>query len=278
MEPQPTATRAPLQVRIADDIRMKIEAGELAPGAPIPTLDDLRKHWECSLNPARSAIALLKQQGLIVGGRGKPARVRIPPRQVIRSSDRHQTEKSLVLATGTERRTTGLAEMDIGVDLNQLQVRCDYVPVPAEPRLAEIFRITTGDTLLRRAWEHVEPRNDRREAWSVSYIPVSLIESNPAIADPANDPWPGGTQHQLYTVGIEVDRVVDEVAAIMPTTVDAERWELDTGVPLLRCRRISIDTLGRVVEVSDADYPADRTKLVFTTRLAPWSTSATDRK
>lgn len=32
MEPQPTAVLASLQVRIADDLRMKIERGDLRPG------------------------------------------------------------------------------------------------------------------------------------------------------------------------------------------------------------------------------------------------------
>ena len=57
----------------------------------------------------------------------------------------------------------------------------------------------------------------------------------------------------------------------MPTTVDAQRWDLEPGVPLLLVRRISIDTTGRAVEVSDAQYPADRTLLRFTTPLRPWS-------
>ena len=33
----------------------------------------------------------------------------------------------------------------------------------------------------------------------------------------------------------------------------------------------SVDTGGNVVEVSDAQYPADRTELRFSTPLKPWS-------
>jgi hypothetical protein len=42
------------------------------------------------------------------------------------------------------------------------------------------------------------------------------------------------------------------------------------GVPIIFCRRISIDTQDRVVEVSDADYLADRAELQFVTPLKPW--------
>ena len=41
-------------------------------------------------------------------------------------------------------------------------------------------------------------------------------------------------------------------------------------MPIIVCRRISIDTDGRVVEISDADYPADRTELHFVTPLRAW--------
>src|SRR5262249_40076216 len=100
--------------------------------------------------------------------------------------------------------------------------------------------------------------------------PVHLIESNPALLDSANEPWPGGTQHQLYTVGIEIARMDTEVTATMPTTVEMQRWSMMDGVPLLCGRKLAVDTNGRVVEVSDARYPADRTKMLFSFPLKPW--------
>ena len=42
------------------------------------------------------------------------------------------------------------------------------------------------------------------------------------------------------------------------------------GHPLLICRRISFDADGRTIEISDAEYPADRTELRFITPLKPW--------
>jgi|GEM_PF-6643884 len=56
----------------------------------------------------------------------------------------------------------------------------------------------------------------------------------------------------------------------MPTTVEAQLWGLPDGVPLLLCRRISLDSQDRVVEISDAEYPADRTELHFVTPLRAW--------
>ena len=64
--------------------------------------------------------------------------------------------------------------------------------------------------------------------------------------------------------------MVDQVTARMPTTVEAQLWDMPDGVPLLFCRRISIDEDNRTVEISDAHYPADRTEFRFVTPLEPW--------
>src|ERR1039458_1559146 len=61
----PTDAR-PLQVRIADDIRAKIETGEYAPGQQLPTFDDLAATYLCSLAVIRKSADLLKQQGLLI--------------------------------------------------------------------------------------------------------------------------------------------------------------------------------------------------------------------
>jgi GntR family transcriptional regulator len=271
MEPQPTAVTGPIKLRIADDIRMRIERGELAPGDSLPTIEDLCEQWRCSANPVREAIALLKQQGLISTGQGRPPVVRAPLRRVVRSSERHQDEKDLVRAPLAERRAIGVAETDMGAALNELVCLADYDVIEADNAMAGLFDIEVGTKLLRRAYEMVEPRSRRRQAWSVSHIPYPLVESNPELLDAKNEPWPGGTQHQLYTVGIEVARMIDVVTAAMPTTAEAKQWELDAGVPMVRVRRVSIDSQERVVEVSDADFPADRTELRFPTTLKPWA-------
>jgi GntR family transcriptional regulator len=71
--------------------------------------------------------------------------------------------------------------------------------------------------LLRRRYTSTDPRSGNLLSSSVSYIPKSLVDGNPAILDESNEPWPGGTLHQLSTVGIEIMKVVDEVTARMPS-------------------------------------------------------------
>lgn len=271
MAPELTAVTPPISLRIADDIRGKIETGELRPDDHLPTLPALAAQWSCSVTSARGAMALLRSQGLISGGRGQPLHVRVKPRIVIRDSRRHQAEKDLALASLDERRCHGEAEDDLGEDLQALDFRCEYRRVPASAELAAVFGIESGAELLRKLYETRDRSGWTRRACSISYTPVSLIEANPVLLSDDCEPWPGGAMNQFRTVGIEIAEVVDEVRAVMPTTVDVQRWALEPGVPLLTVRRISIDTDKRVVEVSDAQYPADRTELRFTMPLRPWS-------
>jgi GntR family transcriptional regulator len=78
----------------------------------------------------------------------------------------------------------------------------------------------------------------------------------------------------LSTVGVELDRIVDRLTARAPTTAEAEALGLPSpAVPVLVLRKTSIDTTGRVVEVSDLLLPGDRSELIYTSALARWPTS-----
>lgn len=270
MDPQRTVVAAPVRLRIADDIRIAIERGDLAPGDPLPTLQELARTWKCSIGVAREAVALLKTQGLITGGRGKAPTVRQPHRRICRSSERHQAEKDLVRASEEERSGQGASEIDLGVPLDHLKFSARYDVIPAGTDLGAVFGIKPSDKVLRRVYETVDPSTDHRQAWSVSYLPHSLVAGHPDLLNSDLEPWPGGTQHQLYTIGIEIVRMDDEVSAEMPSTVDMQLWGMEEGVPMLKVRRISVDTDDRAVEVSDAEYPADRTELKFVTPLRKW--------
>jgi GntR family transcriptional regulator len=194
-----------------------------------------------------------------------------PPRRVIRSSERHQIEKDLALKSDAERAGIGEAETNLNMAIGEQRFTARYEQVAAGSEFAEALGIRPADPVLRRQWEATDPETGLRLSWSVSYIPLALVRSNPALLDEGNEPWPGGTQHQLSTVGIEIMRMIDEVSARMPTTVEKQLWGLPDGVPIIFCRRISLDADGRVVEISDADYPADRTELHFVTPLRAWS-------
>lgn len=79
-----------------------------------------------------------------------------------------------------------------------------------------------------------------------------------------------GSQSQLHSVGIELDRVEERVTARPPTPEEAAELELPPGTSVLALRKTSIDLDDRVVDVSDVVLPGDRTELLFTTPLERW--------
>jgi GntR family transcriptional regulator len=97
-----------------------------------------------------------------------------------------------------------------------------------------------------------------------------MVAGNPDVLDDSLEPWPGGTQNQLHTVGIEVDRVEERFTARPPTPEEAQELELPSGTSVILLRKTSYDTDGRVVDVSDVTLPGDRTELLFVTTLERW--------
>ena len=270
MQPEPTPGVVSVHHQIADAIRIKIATGVLKPGDSVPSVSDLCGKWHCAPGSARSAIDVLKSEGLITGGRGRAATVRQQPQRIRLSIDMTQEQKDLVLRSAAERAQRGATATTLGTAIEQTNSTHRYQVVPASEELAAEFQIEAGAELLQRGYEMTDRESGQRLAWSISYLPVELIRANPDLFDEDKEPWPGGHQHQLYTVGIELDRVVRSVTAVEPTPGDRKKWGMESGVPLLGVRSRSIDTTDRVVEISDAKYPADRTDLSFTERLQRW--------
>ena len=158
---------------------MQIERGELTPGDSLPTLAELSDRWSCSVGSARAAIALLKAQGLISSGRGKAPVVSVPPRKVIRSSERHQVEKDLAARPEAERAVVGEAETNLNMQISEQEFRSRYDQVEAGQELADLFRIEPADLLLRRRYDSNDRASGLLLSSSVSYMPVALVSSTP---------------------------------------------------------------------------------------------------
>jgi GntR family transcriptional regulator len=270
MQPEPTPGLVPIHHQIADQIRARIASGDLQPGDALPSVGDICSTWGCSPGSARTAIGVLKAEGLISGGRGKPATVRKPAVRVRLTLDGVLEPKRLVLRPRHERAATGALELTAGISITNVNSSYKYSVIPANSELAGELGVSEGDSLLRRGYETTDRDTGTRISWSISYIPVELIESNPDLLDETKEPWPGGHLHQLYTVGIEIDRFERSIIAVEPSPADRHKWAMETGVPLLYVRSRSIDIAGRVAELSDAAYPADRTEITFTEHLERW--------
>ncbi len=255
---------------IADDLRRRITAGELRPGERLPSEAELIKRHRVSVPTLRQALAVLRGEGVIEARHGIGTFVRKPRQKVRRSSDRYQWEKDRVHLPEAERRETGATERDTGASVNDLEFSAKYEVIEADERMGRILGLPVGARVLRRNYRTWLDHEGVPLNLSTSHIAYDLAAENPDLLDDTKEPWPGGTQHQLYTIGIEVDRIDETIGTRPPTAEETEELDLSTGVAVFVVEKRVIDTSGRVVEFSDVILPGDRTELTFSTTLRRW--------
>jgi DNA-binding GntR family transcriptional regulator len=63
--------RTPIYRTIMEDIRAKVASGVLKPGDKLPSLSQLAEQYSCSETQVKTAIALLRELGVVEGHQGK---------------------------------------------------------------------------------------------------------------------------------------------------------------------------------------------------------------
>jgi GntR family transcriptional regulator len=255
---------------IADDLRRSIREGERKPGDRLPSETDLAKHYRRSVPTVQNALRLLNAEGLIDKQHGRGNFVRRPRTPAVRDNRRHQWEKNRARKPEAERAETGATEHDTGLQLQDLVFHAKYREIKAPRELADAFGVPEGTALLERTYRTRYAAESAPFNLVTSYLVRDMIAANPDLLDETKEPWPGGTQNQLYTVGIELDRVEERFTARPPTPEEAQALELPAGTSVILLHKTSYDIKNRVVDISDVTLPGDRTELVFTTALERW--------
>ncbi|MEU0596825.1 UTRA domain-containing protein [Streptomyces sp. NPDC006393] len=191
-------------------------------------------------------------------------------RRAERCNLRHQWEKDRARAGLRERGSRGATERDTGLSTGQLAFHAEYERIEAPEELALTLGIEPGAAVLRRTYR--TRRAGERAPLNIarSYLPYEIARKNPELLDQTREPWPGGTMHQLLTVGIEVGRVEEVVTARPPTAQEAEELGLMPGVAVMDVRKTLHDMGGRIVEVADVVLPGDRYAVKCVTPLERW--------
>jgi GntR family transcriptional regulator len=260
--------------RIANELRAEINSGRPGPGKRLSAETDLAARFDVSVPTMRQALGVLKTEGLIESRHGTGTFVRAARQPVRRTPERYQWEKDRVRLPDAERAGVGATEKDTGLEMVDLDFSAEYHPTTADERLAEVFGIASGTKLLQRLYRTRSRNESAPISLVTSYLLYDVAKQNPKLLDAANEPWPGGTQHQLWTVGIELDAIRDEIAARPPRVDEAEALGIDKeGVAVFELTKTSVDVTGRVVEVSYVVLPGDRTVFDNTTHLQRWEES-----
>ncbi|GHI06389.1 transcriptional regulator [Streptomyces cellostaticus] len=204
------------------------------------------------------------------GQHGRDTSVRRPRTRVVRDSRRHQWEKNRALQPSDTRAGTGATEHDTGLAPADLVFFARYRTLEAPGALAEAFGVPEGTALLERSYRTRYAAETAPFSLATSYLLHAMVAANPALLDESEEPWPGGTPHQLSTVGVEIDRIEERFTARPPTPQEVRELGLPAGTAVILLRKTSYATDGRVVDVCDVVLPGDRTELFFTTCLERW--------
>ncbi|OIJ89771.1 GntR family transcriptional regulator [Streptomyces colonosanans] len=255
---------------IADDLRRSIREGHRKPGDRLPSETDLAKHYKRSVPTVQNALRLLNEEGLIDKQHGRGNFVRRPRTPAVRDNQRHQWEKNRAREPLTRRAQTGATEHDTGLEVQDLVFHAKYREIKAPKDLADAFAVPEGAVLIERTYRTRYAAETAPFNLVTSYLVRDMVAANPDLLDDTKEPWPGGTQNQLHTVGIEIDRIEERFTARPPTPEEADELELPPGTSVILLRKMSYDVDGRVVDISDVTLPGDRTELLFTTPLERW--------
>ncbi|MFC7306280.1 GntR family transcriptional regulator [Streptomyces monticola] len=240
----------PLYQRIADDLREGILAGELRPGAKLPSENSLKDRYGTTRATVNKGIALLKAEGLVLSSQGKPSIVR--PRPNVR-----------MLTTGANfraRRDSGVSNFNAEAaaqDLKPQQKILSVETVPAPPEVADRLGLEEGVPVLVR-----------RRVFCVDEEPMQLVDGYYEASVFAGTALErvhrirGGVSALIEDprgpIGERITRFVEDLDIRMPVPYETEALAIPPGVPVARVLRTAYTSSGTVVEVLDSRIPCDR--------------------
>jgi GntR family transcriptional regulator len=218
-----------LHEMIADSLREQIRLGGLAVGAALPSESRLCEQWNASRGPVRQALATLRAEGVIAGGRGKPP--------VVCSASTGQPFDTLLSYSAWAH--------SIGRKPGQ----------------------RTFELALRRADEHTASvLHVELDAPVVEVLRLRYLDGEPAMLERAVfvehvgrrlfdfDCDSGSLWAYLLSQGVQFATASHVIDAVAADALDAQHLGVSEGAPLLRQQRTTRSADGEVIEYHDDRY------------------------
>jgi GntR family transcriptional regulator len=220
----------PVYRQVADALRTAIQGGELVTGQRLPSETELMNQYGVSRNSVRTAMGLLRMEGLVVTeqGRGSSVRARRPLRRL-----------------GFAQRLD--ANDEGGVDERLLGVEVTGPPAEVAARLG----LASDELALVR--RHLLSFRGEPAQLVDHYFPLRVAQ---LIGVEQANRVAGRTR-------AEPARVVEELRLRMPTPAEQRQLQMSSGTPVVRVLRTSYDNTGRVLEVAEFVLAGDRHVLVY---------------
>ncbi|WP_306317262.1 MULTISPECIES: GntR family transcriptional regulator [unclassified Streptomyces] len=241
--------------RIANELRDQILRGELAPGAQIPSQDELEQRFGASRATVRKAVAVLRSEGHVTSSQGKKSVVRERPNVSLRQTG------SIYRA----RRATGEANFNAEARAQgqkAKQIIREVVEAPAPDVVAERYGAAPGAPMVvRRLLFVMEVKGEEPSPMQLCdvYYPADVARGtrlaearlikggvNAYIEDP-NGP-----------IARRIAQFIEDLEIRMPYPHEVEQLAIPAGVPVVRVIRTAYDSAGDALEVMDSIVPSDR--------------------
>jgi GntR family transcriptional regulator len=216
---------------IAEELRGRVESGELGAGRLLPSESELSGAYGVSRVTVRKALDLLRDEGLIDARQGFGWFVSTAPvRQVLGrlGTIEEQLEQ---LGVGSERRV----------------VEFRFVAAPARVR-----QVLGADAVLEV--RRVNLADGQPFARVTVWCPEEL-GARLSRADVEKAPF-----YEL--IGVAIGGATQTIGAAAANAADAELLAVPVGSPVLRCERVTRDVDDTPVLVSEHIFPAHRTEFV----------------
>lgn len=249
---RPNDHRPPSRV-IADDLRNKIESGELAPGAQLPSERDLAATYGTARNTAREATRILSEAGLVTSEQGRGSYVR-PTTPLLRLGNDRYSPKY---------RDSGLSPFLLECAKQGKTGRFQVLSierVEPSPEVAQRLKVPTGTaSVLRR--ENIFWAGDDPVHWVTTYIPWQIAEGTGLLEEEV--PHPYGIHGVLEDRHHVMKRIKEEVSVRMPHPDESQDLKLPPGVPVIDVWHTSIDQDGEPYELTQFVMRGDMTGLLY---------------
>lgn len=251
----------PLYQTIAEELRLKIETGELAPGKLVPPESQLTKDYGASRNTIREAIRWLKDLGLVdtQPGRGTTVIEKPKPFEITLTPDSET-------GFGGGEGVAYYAEV-------QAQNRVARASPPkveiqkAEGRIAVELGLSADAQVISRH----QQRYIDETAWSLqtSYYPLDFVAAGAGRLLSADDITEGTVKYLEGALGIEQASYVDRITVRAPDANEVAFFGLPANgsVPVFQTYRTASDTKAKPFRLTVSVFPADRNEFLINVDL-----------
>lgn len=260
----------PMYRQIAEDLRKKIESGELAPGERLPTESGLQVLYQhASRNTVRDAIRELAQRGLVRKRAGRGTFVAEPVVPLV-----------VDLTPALDRRVPELDE--------NVEHVSDYLPTvsaagrrrsssgpsvqvhAAQDRIAETLRIPPGSKAVSRHQEKYV--DDVPFSLQTTFYPYRYVEQGGVRLLDAHPIREGTVPYLEKLLGFKEVGYEDRLSVRPSHDLETYFFRLESHVLMVETGRVSFDAAGTPVRYTISVYPSDRNQFIIRAGQVPTGT------